>query len=189
MSLKVKALTVYLLRHAHPVPLGTIGFEENERPLSARGLADAERIAADFTGHIDALYSSPYLRARQTIEPLARRRNLAVETIDDLRERLLSAAPLDDWCAHLQRSWTDFDYAPAGGESSRAAQVRVLAVIEHVRARHPEGGAVILASHGNLIARALHAFDSRIDFAFWEAIPTPALFKLELSSNQWRIDC
>ena len=72
-------------------------------------------------------YSSPYLRARQTIEPIAQARGLTIETVEDLRERLLSPADLPDWRAHLKRSWEDFDYAPAGGETSREAQARVRA--------------------------------------------------------------
>jgi 2,3-bisphosphoglycerate-dependent phosphoglycerate mutase len=170
------------------IPPGTPGYEENDRPLSAHGLADAERLASDFDAtRITALYSSPYPRARQTIEPIARSLNLGIETIDDLRERLLASPPLPDWREHLQRSWQNFDYVPAGGESSRDAQQRVLAVLDQIRARHTDGEAVILASHGNLIALALNAFDASVDFDFWEAIPLPAVYRLEHTPGGWRI--
>ncbi len=36
----------------------------------------------------------------------------------------------------------------------------------------------MLASHGNLIALALHAYMPNVDYAFWESIPTPAVFML-----------
>jgi 2,3-bisphosphoglycerate-dependent phosphoglycerate mutase len=187
MGVNAKPLIVYLVRHAHPVAPGAPGHEENDRPLSTRGRADAESLAAEFADRIDAIYSSPYPRARQTVEPLARRFGLAIETIDDLRERVLSTAPLTDWRAHLARSWSDFDYATADGESSRVAQQRVLGVLEEIRARHSDGGSVMLASHGNLIALALHSFDARVDFDFWEAIPLPAVFRLDYTSTGWRI--
>jgi 2,3-bisphosphoglycerate-dependent phosphoglycerate mutase len=188
MSSARQHLMVYLIRHAEPVRPGTIGVEENERPLSARGRADAIRLADEFGAvHLDALYSSPYPRARQTIEPLAKRRGVAIETIHDLRERLLSPEPLADWRAHLMRSWADFEYAPEGGETSQIAQGRVLAVLEQLAARHAAGGAVALASHGNLIALALNALEPRVNFDFWEAIAMPAVFILERNSAGWRV--
>ena len=126
---------------------------------------------------IDAAYSSPYLRARQTIEPIAHARGLAIETIEDLRERMLSPAELPDWRAHLKRSWEDFDYAPPGGESGRIAQARIVRVLDTIASRH-SAGTVILASHGNLIALALHAIMPGVDYEFWESIPMPAVFTL-----------
>jgi 2,3-bisphosphoglycerate-dependent phosphoglycerate mutase len=181
-------VTVYLIRHAEPVPQGMPGVEENERPLSERGRGAAIRLAEDFDAiPLNALYSSPYPRARQTIEPLAARRRIDIKTIEDLRERLLSASPLVDWRSHLERSWIDFSYAPAGGETSRIAQRRIVATLEQIAARHSDGSAIALASHGNLIALALNAFDARVDFKFWEAIAMPAVFKLERDPAGWRI--
>ncbi len=181
-------MIVYLVRHAHPVPPGTLGHEENERPLSERGRVDAERLAVEFDGTTpSALYSSPYPRARQTIEPLARRFNLAIKTLADLRERLLSSEPLPNWHEHLSRSWSDFDYALASGESNRDAQRRILVVLDQIRARHSNDDVAIVASHGNLIALALNAFDQSVDFNFWESIPLPAVFELEHTNAGWRI--
>ena len=126
---------------------------------------------------IDAAYSSPYLRARQTIEPIARARGLSIETADDLRERLLSPADLPDWRAHLKRSWNDFDYAPQVEKPAASRRRESCACSTRSRARH-KAGTVILASHGNLIALALHAFMPNVDYEFWESIPMPAVFTL-----------
>jgi 2,3-bisphosphoglycerate-dependent phosphoglycerate mutase len=179
-------LTVLLIRHAESMPPGTAGFDEYTRPLTARGVRDAHQLAdLHASTRIDAAYSSPYLRARQTIEPIALAHGLTIETVDDLRERMLSAVELPDWRTHLERSWKDFDYAPAGGESSREAQRRVLRVLDSIASRH-QGGAVILASHGNLIALALHAFIPNVDYAFWESIPTPAVFSLVRDGQRWQ---
>jgi 2,3-bisphosphoglycerate-dependent phosphoglycerate mutase len=139
------------------------------------------------SARIDAAYSSPYIRARQTIEPIARARDLAIETVDDLRERLLSPAELPDWRAHLKRAWEDFDYAPPGGETGRDAQARIVRVLDTVAARHSTG-TVIVASHGNLIALALHAFMPNVDYAFWESIPMPAVFTLIRDGRRWRVN-
>jgi 2,3-bisphosphoglycerate-dependent phosphoglycerate mutase len=181
------ALTVLLVRHAEPVAPGTAGYDEFTRPLTAKGMRDAERLSETLAGmRIDGAYSSPYLRARQTIEPIARARGLTIETVDDLRERLLSAVEVADWRSHLRRSWEDFGYAAAGGESGRIAQARVMRVLDTIASRH-RVGTVILASHGNLIALALHAVMAGVDYEFWESIPTPAVFRLVREGDRWTV--
>jgi 2,3-bisphosphoglycerate-dependent phosphoglycerate mutase len=182
-------LAVLLVRHAEPVAPGTAGFDEFTRPLTAKGLRDARQlIEVHGATRIDGAYTSPYLRARQTIEPIARARGMEIETVDDLRERLLSAVELGDWRSHLRRSWDDFDYAPAGGESGRVAQARVMRVLDTIAMRHANG-TVIVASHGNLIALALHAvMPDVVDYAFWESIPMPAVFRLVRDGVAWKCE-
>jgi 2,3-bisphosphoglycerate-dependent phosphoglycerate mutase len=180
------SLTVLLIRHAEPVTPGTAGFDEFTRPLTPKGLRDADALGElHASAQIDAAYSSPYLRARQTIEPIARGRGLTIETIDDLRERLLSADELADWQMHLKRSWEDFDYAAPGGESGHVAQARVLRVLDTIASRHARG-TIAVASHGNLIALALHAFMPGVDYSFWKSIPTPAVFTLIREKGRWQ---
>lgn len=182
-----RSLTVLLVRHAEPVKPGTAGFDEFTRPLTEKGIGDANRLCEmHASAPIDAAYSSPYLRARQTIEPLARARKFEIATIDDLRERVLSLEEMPDWRTHLRRSWENFDYAPPGGESGRVAQARVMRVLDTIAMRHA-GGVVIVASHGNLIALALHAIMPEVvDYAFWEAIPMPAVFRLVRAGRSWK---
>ena len=181
------AVTVLLVRHAEPVAPGTSGFDEFTRPLTTKGMRDAEQLREIHSStRIDAAYSSPYLRARQTIEPIARARGLAIATIEDLRERMLSLAELPDWRSHLQRSWEDFDYAPPGGETGRDAQARIVRVLDTIASRH-SAGTVILASHGNLIALALHALMPNVDYKFWESIPMPAVFTLIRDGEHWTV--
>lgn len=173
-----------LVRHAEPAAPGTAGYGEDDRPLTADGFAAAERLSEALGPEAPAaIYSSPYLRARQTVEPLARSRGLVIEEIADLRERLLSADPLPNWREELSRSWSDFGYAAPGGESGAAAQTRALAVLEQIRRRH-RTGTVVVASHGNLIALALNAFVPSIGFDFWAAIPTPAVYRLEFAPDR-----
>lgn len=175
---------VILVRHAEPVLPGAPGYGEDDRPLTAAGFAAAERLAETLAAEAPvAIYSSPYLRARQTVEPLARSRGLVIEEIADLRERLLSADALLNWREELRRSWSDFAYAAPGGESGATAPTRALAVLEQIRQRH-RTGTVAVASHGNLIALALNAFVPSIGFDFWAAIPLPAVYRLEFAHDR-----
>jgi broad specificity phosphatase PhoE len=170
---------IVLLRHAEAVTPSDPRYEENNRPLAVAGRREAERLADELAVEaVAAIYSSPYPRAVQTVEPLARRLRLEIDLVDDLRERLLSPGALPGWREQLQRSWTDFRYALEDGESSAEAQRRVTEVLETLRRRHP-GIRIVVASHGNLIALALHAIaPGQVDFEFWAAMPTPAVYVL-----------
>lgn len=124
------------------------------------------------------MYSSPYPRARETVEPLSARLGTPLVVIDDLRERVLSVAGRRDWLDHVRRSFADLDYALPDGESSLAAQERVSAVLDDLAARHP-GQTVAAASHGHLIALALRLDDPAVGFEFWRAMPMPAIYSVE----------
>jgi 2,3-bisphosphoglycerate-dependent phosphoglycerate mutase len=185
-------LDVILVRHAEPVPPFAPGWEarDDERPLTTAGLDAARELAAELDPYgLTAIYSSPYQRARQTVEPVAARRELPIQELADLRERRLhsGATELPDWRAHLQRGWSDPDYAAPGGESSRAAQRRALAVLDLLRVHHPDGGRLLVASHGNLIALILQALEPGVDFDFHLAMPMPALYHLEHDGIGWRV--
>jgi 2,3-bisphosphoglycerate-dependent phosphoglycerate mutase len=125
------------------------------------------------------VYSSPYPRALQTAEPIAERHGHRVETVDDLRERLLTPHPLGEWYAEVRRTWDDLDYALPGGESSRTAQIRAVGVLSGLAERHPDA-TIAAVSHGNLIALALHAHDPAVGFELWDAMPMPALYEIEV---------
>ena len=182
-------LTIMLIRHAESMPPKEGGGAESERgrPLTERGLRDAEVLVEKLAELKPArVYSSPYRRAIQTVAPIARKHGIEVDIVEDLRERLLSPAPLPDWRAHLQRCWRDFDYAPEGGESSAIAQRRVMAVFKELRRRHRDE-VIVVGSHGNLISLALHALEPRVNYDFWNAIPMPAVYRIEFRDTRGRI--
>jgi phosphohistidine phosphatase len=66
---------LYLIRHADAVPLGEQGIQDDEqRPLTPEGEAQAETLAqaiARLGVRLDALLTSPLVRAKQTAQRLA----------------------------------------------------------------------------------------------------------------------
>jgi 2,3-bisphosphoglycerate-dependent phosphoglycerate mutase len=181
-------LDLLLVRHAEAVAPDEDGVDETSRPLTATGARAAEELADELEPYnLAAIYSSPYRRARDTVEPLAARRGLQVQELPDLRERLLSPDGTPEWRHHLERSWADADYALAGGESGRAAQLRAMAVLDLVRLRHLRGGRVVVASHGNLISLVLQALEPAVDLDFHLAMPMPAIYHLEHDGVGWRV--
>lgn len=188
MTSSLAPLDVLLVRHAEPVAIGAPGVPEDERSLTDAGRAAAEELAAELEGYeITAIYSSPYTRAVETVTALARRRGLKVHLLADLRERRLATEPMDDWRDRLEAAWTDHELALPGGESGRGAQRRAIATLDLLRSRHPDGGRLVLGSHGNLISLILHALEPGVDFAFHMAMPMPALYRLTHDGLRWRI--
>lgn len=162
---------LYLVRHCQASGQGP------EAPLTALGHQQADDLAAWLLPRgIRRIVASSHLRARQSVEPLARQLGLVVETDDRLIERVLSPEPLDDWLDRLRAAWDDHDLALPGGESSRQATARGMAALEEIvaDARRP----VVVVSHGNLIALLLHAFDGRPGFAAWEQLTNPDVFEV-----------
>ena len=80
---------LYLVRHAH-----SVWTPDEMRPLSQAGLEDAQ-LVSDILAPLgpEAIYSSPYLRAKQTVEPLAAALEMTIHEVADLRERTLSEVP------------------------------------------------------------------------------------------------
>ena len=174
---------IYLLRHAESAPSPDV--PEPEWPLSADGRTQAEKLVpvlADLP--ISAIYSSPFPRAIDTVRPFADQAGLAVNLVEDLRERRLSSgvAPLPQWRAMLKKAWAEFDWAPPGGESNIQCQHRMFATLRGLTAAHP-GESILAASHGNAIALFLNSIDSSFGFDEWAALRNPDLFLVSYRSE------
>ncbi|MEX2135620.1 MAG: histidine phosphatase family protein [Chloroflexota bacterium] len=187
---RLPTLEIVLVRHAEAEPIGTPPWEvdDDQRPLTAKGLRDADELAFELDPyHFDAVYSSPYPRSMQTVAPTAARRSLEVQLLDDLRERRLVSSPSDDWADLLARGWADPDFAAPGAETGREAQLRGLRALDLLRARHALGGRLLVGSHGNVISLILQSLEPGVDHAFHVSMPNPAIFHLEHDGIGWRV--
>ncbi len=128
---------------------------------------------------ITAIYASPFRRAYQTVELLAARLKIPIQTIPDLRERQLAGGPIADFTEAVAVLWRAPSFAHPGGESNLMAQQRGMAVINELRQDHPTDP-VVLATHGNLMALILQHFDRAIDYEFWRALRIPDIYRLRL---------
>jgi len=97
-------VTIYVVRHGKAGSRSAWTEPDDLRPLTKAGRRQADAIA-DAIADVGAtsIFSSPYVRCRQTVEPLAERVRLPVDLSDALEE----GAPLADALALLDKLGDD----------------------------------------------------------------------------------
>lgn len=126
--------------------------------LNAQGQREAGELAGRLRENIiEAIYSSPQQRARETAARLAQERRLPV-----LRDEAFDEIDFGDWTglsfAQLRadeagwRQWLEQRSiaTPPGGESFAQVQQRAMAGMERLARLHPNGN-VLVVSHGDVI--------------------------------------
>lgn len=89
-------MVIHLIRHAHAGARSEWVGDDTLRPLSEKGWLQAHQIGQDTRGFgIDTLWSSRYLRCRQTMEPLAEHLGMDIHDQVDLAEGASGGACLD----------------------------------------------------------------------------------------------
>lgn len=79
--------TIHLVRHAKAGSRSKWNEDDSERPLTEAGVGQSEALAERLsTSARGPLFSSRYLRCRQTLEPLASRLDAHIEIVDWLTE-------------------------------------------------------------------------------------------------------
>ncbi|MNI57043.1 putative phosphoserine phosphatase 2 [compost metagenome] len=171
---------VYVVRHCKAEG------QSADARLTDFGVQQAYYLAEFFIDkHIDHIISSPYERAYRTITPLADHLGLEIVMDDRLTERVLSAENHLEWRDMLHRTYDDVDLCYEGGESSRTAMSRIVAVVmEVLNSRYNH---IVIVSHGNLISLLLKHFDDRIGFSEWEALSNPDVYQLSYVNDISRI--
>jgi len=177
---------LYLVRHAQSHPSDDV--HHSEWPLSEVGLDQASRLGrllADLD--IAEIFSSPYRRCLQTIEPFAAEAELPIAVHDGLRERLVAHGWRDDFPEVWARSWADFSYALPGCESSADAQERICATVLDICERST-AATLAISSHGNVLSLLLNAIDARFDVDRATAMRNPDVYRARYAGGRLRWD-
>ena len=133
-------LIIDLVRHMKARNRLKWGEDDDARALSKLGLRQAEMHALVMAGgeSIAAVYSSPALRCRQTIGPLAKRLGIDVRIEPLLAETRLLAS------------------LPGGAENP---------LLSMLREAFPDGGRVVACSHGDTIPAFLGSLEASPDLS------------------------
>jgi 2,3-bisphosphoglycerate-dependent phosphoglycerate mutase len=173
---------IYFIRHAHSV----YSTDERQRPLSEKGKNDSRRIAAALQDiDMDMIFSSPYKRAVQTVEPLAGLLGKEIITIENLKERLLSDQPVEDFMKSVEKVWADVHFALPGGESNKMAQERAVKELLKLLYKH-QGQKIAIGTHGNIMVLMMNYFDSNYGFGFWQELSMPDIWELVFRDKELR---
>jgi broad specificity phosphatase PhoE len=155
--------TIFLARHGESDWNVAKRFQgHSDRPLTERGRQQAH-VLADLVAsqEIDAVYTSPLSRARETAEIVAARTRLEPVALPELREvdtgswSGLSRADVE---ARFPEGFTRWRSGGSGwedGESYEEMAERVIGALRTIAEDHPDGR-VLVISHGGPI-RAIHA--------------------------------
>jgi 2,3-bisphosphoglycerate-dependent phosphoglycerate mutase len=176
---------ILLLRHAESRP--EHDRPESDWPLSDRGrLQSQQLIAAVSAEQPQHLFSSPYLRARDTLAPAAHALGRSVVIEPALRECAFRSGFAADWPAPIARAWSDRGYASDGCESADRCQTRVVDCVRSLAVRCA-GRSLLICSHGNAIALLLNAVDPSFGYTQWREMTMPALYELDLTARDFRV--
>jgi probable phosphomutase (TIGR03848 family) len=138
--------------------------------LNEDGRRQAERLVERLDGiRVDAIYSSPLERCRETAAPLAKARRLSVHV-----RRSLIETGYGDWTgrsiAQVRKTklWRTVEQVPSairfpGGESLLEVQARAVAEVNRIAQDHPKG-VVVLLSHADPIRLVIaHVAGAHVD--------------------------
>lgn len=159
---------IYFIRHSIRDQTVT---DDQSAPLTKQGQLLAQGLVDQFADcPVTAIYSSPYLRAMQTVAPLAASLALPIFPVPAFRERQTIARP--DWIAHLENLWLDFSLQAQGEESLAEVQARVVPAYEKILRDIPDN--LIIAGHGTALAVLFHAItDGQFTFEDWQKMVMP----------------
>ena len=147
-------MQLWMIRHALPVRVeGVAGGADPG--LAGAGHVQARRLADWLaTTPIEAVWSSPLRRARETAEPLAATLGVEVRVDDDLAEWDRDAdsyVPIEELKAEGDPRWQELvDGTWAGDDAGAAFARRLLAAMDRIVGAHP-GGEVAVVCHGGVI--------------------------------------
>lgn len=177
---------IYMIRHAESPYVN--GFEKT-RGLSKAGKDAADKIASIFKEiDIDSIYSSDYVRAIKTVEPIANQKNIKIIELAQLRERLLKpeevVLPYDDFIDAIRKSYNDHSFSLEGGESVDEVQNRAIPVIRSILENH-KGKNIVIGTHGNVMTMIMKYYDEKYDFEFWKQTSTPDVYVMRFMSQEF----
>ena len=168
--------TLYLIRHAQS--LQSPNQHYSEWPLSEVGELQSEKLAGLLTPlGIEKIFSSPYIRCLQTIQPFKKASGIDVDVRDDLREQLIADEFMDGFLDVWRKCWSDFSYAYPNCESCFEAQTRFVAEMMNIVSENGKT-TIGISSHGAVISLFLNHIDRVFTRKNSEQLKNPDVFRV-----------
>jgi 2,3-bisphosphoglycerate-dependent phosphoglycerate mutase len=177
--------TLVLVRHAESAPSPELA--EPVFPLSEKGrqqAVDLVPVLAELG--VEALGSSPYQRAIDTLQPYADAARLPIAIDAGLRECSLGGwlTEMSEVEAAIRRMHAEPDYCLEGGETSRNTRTRFLGALGRLVGAHPPGRTLAVASHGAILSHFIVGrAPGPLPDLFWRRIGNPHLFIFDVTDG------
>lgn len=169
--------SVYIIRHCEAKG------QASDAQLTEQGFKQALDLSNFFSEiQVDRIITSPYERAIQSIQPLAKQLNIEVEIDGKLTERVLSTKDISDWKDKLRTTFEDVELKFEGGESSQEAKARIVDVVEKIFNDVSEN--TIIVTHGNIMSLLLNNYNKSFGFDDWQGLTNPDIYVLREMGNK-----
>lgn len=174
---------VYFVRHAE----SDITVQDDFlRPLTPKGKRDSALVTNYLKNkEVKHIFSSPYVRAVDTVSHLANELNIPIKSIDDFKERYITDKWIDNFGSFSQKQWHDFDYKFSDGESLNDVQKRNIEALKDLLGNYPTGN-IVVGSHGTALCTLLNYFYPSYGFADFNRMKgiMPWIVKLTFEGNR-----
>lgn len=174
---------VYFVRHAMP---NLNNHDDLTRELSAEGLKD-RKLVTEFLWdkEIDAIFSSPYKRAVDTIKEFADAKRMEIAFMNDFRERKVGNAWIDDFNDFCKKQWENFDFKLPDGESLYEVQKRNVNALKQIVENY-KGKNIVIGSHGTALSTIINSFDNSFGYNEFNEIKyvMPWIVKFSFENKQ-----
>ena len=155
--------TVYFIRHAESDSSVRDG---RLRPLTPKGKKDCVLVTNFLCDKkIDAVLSSPFKRAVDTVADFAEKYGFEIETVEDFRERK-SDSDWDrenDFVPFIRRQWENFSYTLSDGECLAEVKRRNIAALNNALIRYKDKN-IVIGTHGTALSTIINHYDGTYGF-------------------------
>ena len=172
--------TIYFVRHAEP---NFDNHNDRDRELTKKGMLDRELVTCYLKDkNIDAVVSSPYLRALDTVRHFSNLYNHEIDIIEGFRERKSNSEWIEDFSNFNKRQWNDFSYKMTEGESLADVQNRNIEALYVVLNKYKDKN-VVIGCHGTALSTVIKYYDNSFGYEDYKKIKMPWIIKFTFESN------
>lgn len=179
---------IYLVRNAQTLPKSDV--EAADWLLSTTGEEQAEKLATPLMNYgIDVVYTSPFVRARQTVRPFLAQSALEeviAPSLTDQKTAETTLAPAE-FQAVVQKMWADENFSEQNCESNAACQKRICDFMQQILDEQGEK-TVLISTHGQPLALFLRSIEPRVDIDTWANMQMPHVYRVEYKDGTWHWD-
>jgi len=173
---------IYFVRHAQP---DFSIHDDRIRPLTGKGWQDSKKVTSFLADkNVEMIFSSPYQRSIDTVRDFADTTGLQIHIVDDLRERKITNAWIDDFEGYSKDQWSDFDYKLPEGESLREVQERNISALNSILKKH-KNKVIVIATHGTALSTIINYYNESFTLEDFMRIKDvmPFIVEMELKND------